>query len=255
MYIHTNPLLRCVAHQGYSITSEKEGNCRLSSYIAAARRGFDYGEADIKFTLDGIPVCSHDASFVDTKQGSNIINIAEHTLAELKELGYHGETIATLDEVVRTCKEQGLGLYIDHLYFVDTDDNEKWHYIFDIVTRYRMEDNVAWLIPDRARIEKVLAWYPCAEINLVNMKKDLSEMVELAAATKTCDNRVSINGYYPYFTIDQIIEYNRRMPLGVGLEFWTVDDVDAYRRLLPYVTALTSNKLSFSMLKKEDERD
>lgn len=248
MYLRKNPNLRCVAHQGYSITGEKEGNCRLSAYAAAARAGFDYGEADIKFTLDGVPVCSHDPSFVDTHDGSTVVVIAEHTLDELKGFGYHGETIATLDEVLRACKEQGLGLYIDHLYFLDPADDEKWNLIFDSVTKYRMEDHVAWLLEDRVRVRKVLNWYPGSEINLISSAPDLTERIEMAYEFKTPENRVSVNGYYRRFTLEQIIEYGRRLPKGVGLEFWTVDDVEVYRQLLPYVTALTSNKLSYMLL-------
>ena len=248
MYIRKNQNFRSIAHQGYSITGENEGNCRLSAYYAAARAGFDYAETDLKFTKDGVVVCSHDPVFVDTNNGTDKIAIADHTLEVLKTFGYHGETIATLDEVVRACKEQGLGLYIDHTYLFDPEDTEKWNKIFDVVSRYRMEEHVAWLIVDPKAIDTVLRWHPYAEINLVNMSRDLTEFIEQAASVRTPYNKVSINGHYRFFTVEQLIEYNRMIPRGIGLEFWTVDNIHIYKEFMPYATGLTSNKLSFQML-------
>lgn len=243
-----NRNIRSVAHQGYSVTDQYYGNSRISSYVGAAEMGFDYGETDLKFTADNVPVCSHDKTFIDTNDGVTEVVIAETPLAELKTKGYYGETIATLDEVLFTCKTLGLGLYIDHLAPFWSD--EQWESIFMLVKKYAMEDHVAWLTTHRCNISRIQAWYKKSAINLVTAAEDLTSLIALAKDVKNDWNEVSINACHSKFTVEQVQEYSRMLPPGITLELWTVDKPERFEALLPYLSAITSNKLCANNFKK-----
>ncbi len=238
---NNNPNLRMVSHQGFSVTDQWLGNSRVSSYIGSAEQGFKWAETDIKFTADNVPVCCHDFEFTDSHDGKTRIVIGEHTLAELKTYGYYGEVIATFDEVVYTCKTHGLGLYIDHL---DPWDDERWSTIFSVVLKYKMEKNVAWLTNKAPVVERVLAWDPTAEISLVTAEQDLSPIIAMAEKYQTDLNTITINTIYTKHPVEEIIALNQRLPRGVRLEVWIIDEPEVMRAYLPYVSGFTTNTIS-----------
>lgn len=236
-----NPNFRMVSHQGFSVTDQWLGNSRVSSYIGSAEQGFKWAETDIKFTADNIPVCCHDFEFTDSHDGKTRIVIGEHTLAELKTYGYYGEEIATFDEVLYTCKTHGLSLYIDHL---DPWDDARWNTLFSLVLKYKMEDHVAWLSDKECVISRVLAWDPTAEISLVSAQDDITYLIEWAKKYKTEFNKFSINIIYTKHPVEEIIALNQRLPRGVRLEVWIIDEPDIMYEYLPYVSGFTTNTIS-----------
>lgn len=245
--IQYNPNMRSVAHQGYSTTSQTYGNSRLSSYVGAKKHGFDYGECDIKFSSDGVPVCCHDASF---NSGGQTIVIAEHTWAELQTYNYYGETIASLEQVLAKCKELGLGLYIDHLNGSWSD--AFWNTIFALVKKYQMQDNVYWLQGiDRDVTNKILQWYSRAKIVLVVGSNDLTSAITEANTIKTDLNEVSIDFNYAQVTVAQMKSYAAQLKTGVQFEVWTVDNATDYKNYLPYARGITSNKLCYNDVYQE----
>lgn len=244
--IQFNPNMRSVAHQGYSTTSQAYGNSRLSSYIGAKKHGFDFGECDIQFSSDGVPVCCHDASF--NSNGTTVV-IADHTLAELKTYNYYGETIASLDEVVKLCKELGLGLYIDHLNGNWSD--AYWNTLFAIVKKYQMQDNVYWLQGiSRTATTKILTWYNRAKIVLVASSNDLTSFITEANEIKTDLNSVSIDFNYSNITTSQIETYLSSLNTGIELEAWTIDSATSYEDYMPYLKGITSNRLCYNDIYK-----
>lgn len=243
--IQYNPNMRSVAHQGYSvIDSEFYGNCRLSSYIGAKEHGFDYGECDVKFSSDGVPVCSHDTTFTDSTTGVSV-NITEHTWAELQTYNYHHERLASLEQVLSKCKELGLGLYIDHLSGNWSD--AYWNTIFGLVKKLQMQDNVYWLqAPARNVTNRILSWYSRAKIVLVVGSNDLTSVITEANAIKTDFNEVSVDFNYAQITVAQMQSYAAQLETGVQLEIWTVDNATDYKSYLPYARGITSNKICYN---------
>ena len=235
--------IRSVAHQGYKVSGTSwYGNSRASSYVGAAQHGFDYGECDIQFSSDNVAVCCHDASFYDANTGNNIV-IADHTLEELKACDYYGEKIATFDELMAICKQYGIGMYIDHLSGSWTSaqwDSLKWS-----VKKYGMIDNVCWLVPnvDLAR-DVILPWYPKSQVSCVKSTTNVDEIVTWANALKDGDARLSVDLNYEVLDIDAVMAIRAALPNNVGIELWTIDDKTVYERYLPYVNAITSNKVS-----------
>ena len=234
-----------VAHQGYSVTGTYYGNSRISSYYGAYIMGFDYGETDVAFSSDGIPVCCHDASFSDATTRETVV-IADHTLAELKTYNYYGEKIASLDEVVSTCKQLGLGLFITH---VDSSWSDAYfNAMFDIVDKYQMQKRVAWATEGEA-INKILTWNSTQTILLsAGTKAAVTAFVNLANDISTAENKIIVWINYAAVTVDEIIAFNKMLNRNVEIGVWTVDDVTDYKTLLPYVGSITSNKIATNML-------
>lgn len=230
--------IRNIAHQGYS-SKQSYGNSRLSAYIEASKMGFDYGECDIQWTLDGHAVCCHDSSFVDSVTGETVI-IGSNTLQDLKSYNYYGEHIASFEDVVSTVKRLGLGLYVDKVTF---SDQQKWNYLFKIVHKYAMQDKTVWLcIP----YEAIVSQYPRSRF-CVTYQNELTQNIinnlnDYAAQNPECT--VSANFNASKVSVTDIINAYDKLSPKVGVEVWTIDDIKTYMSYLPHVSGITSNKIS-----------
>jgi hypothetical protein len=107
-----------------------------------------------------------------------------------------------------------------------------------------MEDHVAWLSDKECVISRVLAWDPTAEISLVSAQDDITYLIEWAKKYKTEFNKFSINIIYTKHPVEEIIALNQRLPRGVRLEVWIIDEPDVMRAYLPYVSGFTTNTIS-----------
>ncbi len=231
---------KSIAHRGY-MPSEDSGHCRLSAYVNAKNHGFNYGEVDVQFTLDGEPVCCHDASFQDTTTGQTIV-IAEHTLEELKTYHYHGESIASLEEVVALCKSIGMGLYIDKTTNI-AKKNARVKRVFEIIDKYGMRNQITFLITTQNQANKILAQNPQASLSvLMSAARNLQTCAALANAVKTVQNTVTIDVLYYLTSVDQLLACQSTLKAGIGFETCTVNSVTGYRKFLPYVSGITSDK-------------
>ncbi len=238
-----NSNVSSVAHQGYAGNGQI-GYSKLSAYVNAGKMGFDYGECDIKWTSDGIPVCSHDATFTDEKTG-NTITIAEHTLAELLTYQYHGETIASLDDVLKVCKQYGMGLFIDQL---DVWDTSKWQTLFNYIKKYDMADNVVWLTVNPNVATTVTEWNPNAVIGATWTYTSISSVIATINSLKKKNAKIIVNLNISNLSVDNCVEINQSIPVDCKLGLWTVDDEAKARQYLPYVSYMTSNKINANLL-------
>jgi glycerophosphoryl diester phosphodiesterase len=239
-----------VSHQGYSVTSQYYGNCRISSFKASAKHGFDWAETDVKFSQDNVPVCSHDETFTDIVTGEVIV-IADHTFAELETYNYYGEKIASLDEVVKTCKLEGLNLVIDHIGYINTES--KWSTVFGIIQKYNMADRIGWSVNydntniAQSVIDEILNFYAGSRI-LITCLAITQDKIDLANSSKTQQNKVSVFCDNNYATVSDIIACNSQLLNGVTVWVWTIDNATVYKSYAPYVEAIYSNKISSPML-------
>lgn len=231
---------KSIAHRGYR-PQEDSGHCRLSAYVDAKNHGFNYGEVDVQFTLDGEPVCCHDASFKDGTTGETIV-IAEHTLEELKTYNYHGESIASLEELISLCRSIGMGLYIDKTANI-AKKNARVLRVFEIIGKYGMQNQVTFLITTQNQANKILAQNPGASLSvLMSATRNLQTCAALANAVKTVQNTVSIDCSYYRVTIEQLLACKSTLNAGIFFEACTVNSAAAYKKFLPYVDGITSDK-------------
>ena len=228
-----------VAHRGYHPQRIAENSAL--SYLYAKEVGFDYGETDIQWTKDDIPVCCHDDYFLDNYTKEKV-NINDHTLTELKEYFYHyGTKISTLEEVINTCKKNGLGLFIDRFDYFEGKQKETIYSLID----YFGKENVCYLFRsfNQKGIEQVLEFDPYATIVLLHFGKLNNEAIDFANKIKTDSNKVIINVTHQSNTTTRLIDNWPLLKKGIKYGVWTINDIETYKRYYPYVECITSDSI------------
>lgn len=234
-----------VAHQGYSVTERYYGDSRLSSFRGAKNAGFSDAETDIVWTSDGIPVCCHDKTFVDSSTGETI-TISAHTLSELKEYNYYGEKICSFEEILNECKKLGLVLHIDHAN--EFIEESKFTILFNIVKKYQMQNYVWWASAHETHIRMMLNIFPYANISRAIDKEWLdANLVSLEKIHGEFPNaKLCIDQNYTEFSTDYTLDsLLAKIPSYLGLTIWNVDDINEYAKYFPYTSAMSSNKISY----------
>ena len=237
-----------ICHQGYS-DSDITGRNIAKNYIAAANKGFNYGETDIYFSSDNVLMCCHDSSFEDSVSGVTI-NIAEHTAAELKGYNYYGDHISTLDEVVAACKSVGIGLVLDHTGYINYDFDNRFNSVFAIIKKYKFEDYVEWYVNEESLWDsftsKILTWYSKSKICISGTMtmEGAGRAIVKANSLVNEYNSISLNLDHSKFSVAEIQEINAQLKPGIGVELWTINAVNNFKAYKPYITGITSNKIN-----------
>lgn len=245
-YEYKTGSVKILAHQGSGLLSSTNlGYSKLDSYIAAWQAGFDMAECDLKFSSDGIPVCCHDATFVDATSGTTI-TISNSTLATLKACDYYGGTIATLDEVVSLCKTLGMDLEIDQLSTDLTD--AQWNSVFAIVKKYRAFDKVIFTA-NQYTIDRIQTFYENARILLTaTSASELQSQLALAETIVTNFNEVIVAFSFGIVEAVNVPTYTQNIDPRVKLCAWVIDYASVALQYIPYVDYITSNKVTYKMI-------
>lgn len=233
-----------VCHQGYSET-DATGHNLLAGYSLAKEKGFDWAECDLKKTSDNILVCCHEASFEDQTTHETII-ISEHTLAELQTYNYYGGTIATFEDVVKECKLNGIELAIDQI------GNDIRFDVFPIVKKYAMQKQVAYVLQDNlsypdlisAIYESIHSQDPYATIFVIAQPENLNHAITFCNTIKTANNTVTLYLNYALYQYTELPTIQQSLNSDINIGVWTIDYIPTYKQYLPYVCAITSNKIS-----------
>lgn len=226
-----------VAHQGYSITYRQNGDCRLSSILGAYIHGFDGAEIDLKWTSDGVPVCSHESSFTDSVT-SESVSIPDSTLAELLTHSYYGETIATLDDVVAACKRYGIICVIDKI--SDSYTDAQWTALFSVISKYHMQNHCWFEAGSQERITKILNYYDSA--TLVYDVTNPSVALPIIRENLNGKNKFVLNCRTTDFLPSDIITLNQSLPeKDIIVQIYQPDDIATYKSYMPYVGSLLSS--------------
>ena len=228
---------RSIAHRGYR--DGGSGSNKASAYYAAAARGFDCAEVDLKFTADEQIVCAHDDTFTDSVTGETV-TIAALSLAELRQHSYYGEPISTFEEVISACEATGLYLYIDKIPLLTS--KSRWDALFDIVRAHHMERRVAWLVTNQQEGETVLSYDPEADLSLlVKTKAHYAAAVKTANSLDTDRNTVRVDMRASFATPEKLMELRLALKKDISFEVWTVNDAEEYQMYRPFVSGITSD--------------
>lgn len=237
-----------IAHQGYdpNSTGTNSGQNKLSGYIAAKEHGFDYGETDVQFSSDNVPVCCHDASFVDGNTSQTVV-ISEHTVTELKTYNYYGATIATLEEVVKTCKNIGLPLALDQ---VASKTPDQITIIINIIKKYGMNDKIMWLcaVSNGSFIDSILTYNPKAKFEIIQTTGVTADAVIALANSKINNNNMIYAGLnYSQVAYDNIPALNATLDSRCKIAVWTIPEwIPTCINYMQYVGAITSNRTCYN---------
>ena len=237
-----------ISHQGYdpNSTGTNSGHNKLSGYIAAKEHGFDYGETDVQFSSDNVPLCCHDASFVDGNTSQTIV-IAEHTLTELKTYNYYGTTIATLEEVVKTCKNIGLPLALDQ---IASKTSEQIAIVINIIKKYGMNDKIMWLCAVRNDdfIDSILTYNPKAKFEIIQTTGvTAAALIALANSKINNNNMIYVGLNYSQIAYDDIPALNATLDSRCKIAVWTIPEwIPTCINYMQYVGAITSNRTCYN---------
>ena len=233
-----------VAHRGYHPKGVAENTAE--SYRYAKLAGFDYGETDIQWTKDNIPVCCHLEYFIDNTTKDSIF-IGRHTLDELKKFNYLGTSISSLKEVMDVCKQYGLGLYLDRFTSFGGDRKEK---IYELINDFGKE-KVCYIFGNREieGIRQVLAFDSCATIALLDFNPINQSLVDFANTISNPTNKVILDLDHTTNPSKLLKEYQPRLNANVHYSVFTINNKKKYREYLPYVVSITSDDLSTGHLR------
>lgn len=235
--------LQSICHQGYTSSPTTNDN-KLSGYYLARKQGFKYGECDIKWTSDQVPVCLHDNVFTD--DNSEQVTISSLTYNELRTHTIDGLPVASFDEVLKACKDSGIGLAIDH--FSNFYTTERNNIMFAIIKKYQMQSNVIFLIGNN-RIplsNNIKAFYPKAKFGITVNTNQLDTTINEANTIIDNECEVIVNFSYENIPYDSIESTFTNLDNRCKLGAWTIDDVDVYKNYLPLVDYITSNKICYN---------
>ena len=238
-----NPNIDSIAHQGINVDATQQyGRNLLTSYVNASKLGFNWGECDVEFSSDNVPVCSHDATFYDS-DSQTTITIASHTYEELITYNYFGGTIASLDDVVKTCKINGMGICIDHMYLANT--STKLNAVLDIIKKYRMIDKTKFFLGSRDIVQSIQAWDKTAKIYIpISNTTDEEFISGLVAEYHNDYNEVGVVVGASNFTTSDIATFNAMLPPYAKVLVYTLDDITNVNSYKPYVNGVISNVLT-----------
>ena len=233
------PTIASIAHRGYKINGAAENTA--DAYRFARQAGFQYGETDIQWTKDNIPVCCHLEYFYDQRTHDSI-SIKSYTLEELRRFNYHGTTISTLEEVMDTCKKYGLGLYLDRF---TSYNGEKKRRIYELISNFG-KDKVCYLFGSfqPVGVSQVLEYDSCATIGILYFKLIDMPLVEFANSISTPYNKIILDLEHGANPIDSLIKYKPLLKENVHYGFFTINWKKKYKNYLPYAECITSDDLS-----------
>lgn len=228
-----------VAHRGYCPKGVAENSALAYRYAKFA--GFDYGETDIQWTKDDIPVCCHDEFFID-RTTKDSISIRRYTFEELKRFDYHGTSISSLQEVMDTCKHYGLGLYLDRFTAFSKERRKR---IFEMIEDFG-KGKVCYIFGNREKegIKQVLEFDSCATIALLHFQRIDSGLIDFANSISTSSNNVILDVDHTTNPTAVLQQYGQALKPNVHYSVFTINNKRTYKEYLPYVVSITSDLLS-----------
>ncbi|WP_049946262.1 glycerophosphodiester phosphodiesterase [Butyrivibrio sp. WCD2001] len=242
--------VKSVSHRGYNTIAPEN---TLPAYELSYSMGFQYVEADISFTSDGIPVLLHDATINRTARNSDgseitpAINISNITYAEAlqydfgiwKSQAYKGTKISTFEDFLTLCKNRGLHPYIE-LKSNGSYQVSQINMLVDMVTEAGLQGNVTWISFNSGFLTWVKAKDPYARLGyIVSQIKDKEQsIINTAIGLRSGSNDVFLDLMFSDMTNTMIeLSKTNHMPI----EIWTINTVDEIKTLDPYISGITTN--------------
>ncbi len=229
-----------IAHRGLS--SEFIENTETAFYFAG-ERGFYGIETDLRFTFDGVIVCSHDA----TPVGNPEVVIEQSTYEELthvvlKAEGKDTEAICSFRKYLEVCKKFGVQAIIE----IKTEIDEEQGVAIVSELREVYDQNKATFISFyKSALDIVDALAPEVQKQLLISDKDT---LDNYLDGKLGEAKYDVSVKYKLITRTRVKDIHER---GLKVGVWTVDSLYTAKRMNWYgVDFITSNYYYGDDLKK-----
>lgn len=234
--------VKAINHRGYNSVAPEN---TLPAYILSKQNGFNYAEADVSFTSDGVAVLLHDSTIDRTSDGTG--SISSMTYAEAlgydfgswKSAEYTGTKIPTFEEFILLCKKIMLHPYIE-LKSNGSYTEAQIQGLVDIVKRHGMAGKVTWISFNATFLGYVATYDDTARLGYLPGSAVTEDAITKATALKTGKNEVFIDADNLYLKEDGI---QRCIDAGLPLEIWTVNTTAKITGMNPYVSGVTSDSL------------
>ena len=263
------PSVRSINHRGYNTVAPEN---TLPAYELSPKHGFRFVETDIAFTKDGVPVLLHDAEINRTARnadGSRLdrtIEISKITYEEAlaydfgvwKGEAYKGTKIPTFEEFLQLCGRLDLNPYIelkaDRGYSPD-----QVKALVDLVRKYGLDQRATWISFDKPYLEAVRDCDPNAWLGFLILiwlsTGNVEQSIQNVKTLRTGSNEVFLDVYCVCLNMVEGCTGLCR-DAGIPLEayFIEMDLEEELKKLDPYVTGATTNRIRYDELLKERER-
>ena len=235
--------VKSINHRGWHTCPENT----LIAYKYSKLNGFEYGECDVRFTSDNIPVLLHDASInrtarnADGTQISGTINISTITYEEAlqydfgiyKGAAYAGTKIPTLQEFLELCRNIGLKPYVE----IESGFSEAKHAIIaQIAIESGIQEDITWISADNTAITRMIGHFPNGRFGTIPWTYS-ADTLSFAISKFNGKAEIFIDMNVSQLTnevVEACASYN------VPIELWTVSQ-SQIENVSSYVSGFTSN--------------
>ena len=261
--------VRSINHRGYNTVAPEN---TLPAYELSKENGFQIVETDIAFTKDGVPVLLHDAEInrtarnADGSEPDRMIEIRRITYEEAlvydfgiwKGEEYKGTRIPTFEEFLQLCRRLDLDPYIelkgDRGYSTKVVEG-----LVDLVRKYGLEQRATWISFDKPYLEAVRDCDRDARLGLLillwlstdNVEQSIQDVKTLQSGT----NEVFLDVYcFCLNMVEGCAALCRDAGIPLEAYFIEQDLEEELKKLDPYVSGATTNRIRYDELLKERDR-
>lgn len=250
--------IRSIARCGYDYENpDTPPEQSKDSYEMAKEKGFDVLLCDLRFTLDGVPVCYHYDSInivARNTDGSEIkdeLSVEELTYQQLNEYDwgiykgekYAGTKVMTFTEMLSYIQELDVELYVE----IKTGNESQIMRAVDMAKSYGLP--ISWAGTTMEQCEAVVM--ADASARIATMPKNITEQeIENLLSLKTDKNKVFFFAYNTARLTDKIVEILRsnKIPFEMGTINTIEEMVNYWNGNYNYCTGIESNCIVASQI-------
>ena len=250
--IDPNSIVKTAAHRGWYTEPENT----IVSFKTARKIGCIYGETDIQFTSDNVPVLLHDDTINRTccnaSDGSALGDAPIYITSLTYDNGngtlynydackpaqwadYHGTKIPTLDQFCKFCRSVGMKPYIELKANANLTE-QKIKAIIDVVNKNGLGKDATYTSFVSSYLETVKSYMPSARIGFIVQDSITSQTITTAQNLKNGSNEVFIDS-----NALSDSECSLCYEAGIPLEGWDIESLVGIRNANPYITGFTMN--------------
>lgn len=240
-----------VIHRGW-VAGATENT--LPAFYLTKENGYDWGECDVRFSSDGIPVLAHNATIV-SEDGTITLTVASSTVEELQSIVLethetYGEIrMPTLAELLDMARLIDLGVLID----VKSGSVDNMATLAKIVLSSGWADHVVYMPINTANATAIQAIDRNASFDFVSSVSSVDSLPDLAPyqALLTGANTVGFDFNSPTTDADGGVDkalYDAVREAGLSISFWNI-------RISSYITYMDAGPLRITKQNTADSKD